>query len=98
LRTPPINNIFPHLFYTNAKKFEHNKIIFQNTTGQTFPFHAKDIHFETCFFHFRLSMIPNPNLHHELLIKNILIKLCAGNYITIYDFINGVNGILRNYT
>jgi hypothetical protein len=60
LRTPPINNISPHLFYTNAKKIKHNKIIFQNTMGQTFPFHAKDINFETCSFHFRLSMIPNP--------------------------------------
>jgi hypothetical protein len=27
LRTPPIDNTLPHLFYTNAKTIEHNKII-----------------------------------------------------------------------
>jgi len=50
------------------------------------------------FFPFQIINDTKPNLHHELLIKNILIKLCAGNYITIYDFVNGANGILRNYT
>jgi hypothetical protein len=34
LRTPPIDNTLPHLFYTNAKTIEHNKIILQNTLGQ----------------------------------------------------------------
>jgi hypothetical protein len=44
LKTPPIDNILPHLFYTNAKTIEHNKMILKNTLGQTFTFHAKDIH------------------------------------------------------
>jgi hypothetical protein len=39
LKTPPIDNVLPHLFYTNAKRIdEHNKIIFQNILGQTFSF------------------------------------------------------------
>jgi hypothetical protein len=44
LKTPLIDNILPHLFYTNAKIIEHNKMILKNTLGQTFTFHAKDIH------------------------------------------------------
>jgi hypothetical protein len=32
LKTPPTDNTLPHLFYTNVKTIEHNKIIFQNTT------------------------------------------------------------------
>jgi len=44
LKTLPIDNILPHLFYTNAKTIEHNKMILKNTLGQTFTFHAKDIH------------------------------------------------------
>jgi hypothetical protein len=68
LWTPSIDNILPRLFYINAKKFEHNKTILQNTLGQTFTFHAKDIHFETCPPHFKLPMVPSQiaSLHHEL--------------------------------
>jgi hypothetical protein len=36
LRTSPIDNNLPHLFYTDAKTIEHNKIILQNTLHQTF--------------------------------------------------------------
>jgi hypothetical protein len=68
LWTPSIDNILPILFYINAKKIEHNKTILQNTLGQTFTFHAKDIHFETCPPHFKLPMVPSQitSLHHEL--------------------------------
>jgi hypothetical protein len=97
LKAPLIDNVLPHLFYTNAKTIdEHNKIIFQNTLGQTFTFHAKDIHFETCQSHFKLPMIPSQivGLHYELLIlKVILMKLCVGNHITSYGLVDGlVNG------
>jgi len=43
----------------NAKTIEHDKIILQNTLGQTFTFHAKDIHSETCPLHFKLQMVPS---------------------------------------
>jgi hypothetical protein len=48
LKTLVIDNTLSHLFYIDAKTIEHNKIILQNTLGQTLTFHAKDIHFETC--------------------------------------------------
>jgi hypothetical protein len=83
----------------NAKIIEHNKIILQNTLGQTFTFHAKYIHSETCPLHFKLQMISSQIvglLHYQL--KKILIELCVGNYITRYGIINGTNGIFKNYT
>jgi hypothetical protein len=46
-------------------------------------------------------MIPSQtiNLHHELLVKkNMLIKLCAGNYATSNGLINGAYGIFKYYT
>jgi len=49
----------PHLFYMNAKTIEHNKIILQNTLGQTFTFHAKDIHSKTYPPDFKLQMVPS---------------------------------------
>ncbi len=65
--------------------------------GQTFIFHAKDIHFETCPSHFKLPMIPSEivGLHCELLIKwNMLIKLCVANHITLDGLVDGlVNGV-----
>jgi hypothetical protein len=77
-----------YLFYTNAKTIEQNKIILQNTLGQTFTFHAKNIHFKTCPPHFKLPMVPCQiaSLHHEL-----LVKLCVGNHITLYGLVNGVD-------
>jgi hypothetical protein len=59
LKTRPKDNTLPHSFYMNAKTIEHNIIILQNTLGQTFTFHAKDIHFETCPPHFKLQMVPS---------------------------------------
>jgi len=57
-----MDNILPHLFYTNAKTIQHNKNIFEKTFGETFTFFAQDVHFETCHFHCRLSIIPSQKL------------------------------------
>ncbi len=86
-----IYNILSYLFYTNAKTIEHNKIILQNTLDQTFTFHAKNVHSETCPPHFKLPMVPSQinSLHHKLSIKkDMLVKLCAKNYITSYSLVN----------
>ncbi len=83
-----------YLFYTNAKTIEHNKIILQNTLGQTFTFHAKNIHSKTCPSHFKLPMASSQiaSLHHELSIKkDMLVKLYARNYITSYGLVNSVD-------
>jgi hypothetical protein len=56
-RKPPMDNILPHLFYTNIETIQHNKNIFENTCGEIFAFFAQDVHSETCPFHFRLSII-----------------------------------------
>jgi hypothetical protein len=72
----------------------------KNTLGQTFTFHAKDIHY-TCPSHFKLQIIPSQTISfdHELSIKkDMLIELCAGNYIISNGFVNGVDGILKVYT
>jgi hypothetical protein len=100
LRTPLINNTLPHLFYTNAKTIEHNKIIFKNTLGQTFTFHAKDICSKICPPHFKLPMVPSQTigLHHELSMKkDMLIILCARNYITLDGLVNGVDNFFKDY-
>jgi hypothetical protein len=64
-----MDNTLPHLFYTNLKTITHNKIVYHKTHGEKFKFLAKDVHFETCPSHFKLSMIPSHTcgLHHELL-------------------------------
>jgi hypothetical protein len=46
-------------------------------------------------------MVPSQiaGLHHELSIKkDMLIKLCARNYITSYGLVNGANESFINYT
>jgi hypothetical protein len=70
LTPPPMDNTLPQLFYTNLKTNAHNKHIYDKTLGQTFKFFAKDIHFETCPFHFKLSMLTFhiSSLHHEFLL------------------------------
>jgi hypothetical protein len=69
LRSPPMDNTLPQLFYANLKTNAHNKIVYNKTPSKRFKFLAKDIHYETCF-HFKLSMLPShtSDLHHELLL------------------------------
>jgi len=68
LKPPPMDNILPHLFYTNLKNTTHNKNVHDKTLGETFKFLAKDIHSETCFSHFKLSMLPSHTFgfYHDL--------------------------------
>jgi hypothetical protein len=65
-----MDNTLTHLFYTNFKTNVHYKIVYDKTPTKTFKFLAKDIHYETCHFHFKLSMLPShtSGLHHELLL------------------------------
>jgi hypothetical protein len=56
LKPPPMDNILPSLFYTNLKTTTHNKIVHDKALGETFKFLMKDV--ETCFSHFKLSMLP----------------------------------------
>jgi len=51
-------NTLSHLFYPNFKTNSHNKIVYNKRPSKTFKFFIKDIHFETCPFHFELSMLP----------------------------------------
>jgi hypothetical protein len=68
LKPPPMDNILPHLFYTNLKTTAHNKNVHDKALGETFKFLAKDVHSETCFSHFELSMLPSHTFgfHHDL--------------------------------
>jgi hypothetical protein len=48
------------------------------TPSETFKFHTKDIHFETCPSHFKLSILPSHTSGlHELLLK----KICKWNCV-----------------
>jgi len=69
-----MDNTLPQLFNTNLKTNAYNIKKYDKTFGQTFKFIAKDIHFKTCLFHFKLSMLASHiySLHHELLLlKNV---------------------------
>jgi len=83
------------------KTIEYNKSIFEKTPSETFTLFSQDIHFDTCPFHFRLLMIPSQTtrLHHELLVKkNMLVELCARNYIKSNGLVNNANGTFQDYT
>jgi len=83
------------------KTIEYNKSIFEKTPSKTFTLFSQDIHFDTCPFHFRLLMIPSQTtrLHHELLVKkNMLVELCARNYIKSNGLVNNANGTFQDYT
>jgi hypothetical protein len=63
-------------------------------------FFAKDIHPETCPFHFKLLMLPfhTSGLHHELFFqKYMLVELCVGNYATLNRLVNGADGTFEDY-
>jgi len=68
LKPPPTDNILPNLFFTNLKTTIYNKIVHDKTLDETFKFLVKDVHFETRFSHFKLSMLPfhSFGFHHEL--------------------------------
>ncbi len=54
--------------------------------GQIIKFVAQDVQFQTCPFHFKLSIlaIHTTGLHHELLFnKNKIIEICFGSYVTL---------------
>ncbi len=86
MKTPPIDNILPHLFtqMQNQLNISCKRHSFWNLS------------------HLKLLMIPNQttSLHHELWIikKDVLIGLCTRNYATLNGFVNGVDGILKDYT
>ncbi len=49
-----MDNILPHLFYTNVRTTMHKKNVFWNTLGETFTLLARDVHIETCPFYLKL--------------------------------------------
>jgi hypothetical protein len=66
----------------------------KQTRNKNFIFLVKDVHSNSCFFHFKLILMPNEiyGLHYELLLKkNLLVELCVGNYIILNGLINGAN-------
>jgi hypothetical protein len=61
-------------------------------------FYAKDKHRDTCPKSFQLQNDPNFTaiLHSEIQVKkNMLVKLCVGNYSTHDGLVNGANGIFQ---
>jgi len=65
LKPPPMDNTLPHLFYTNLKTIAHNKIVYDKTLNETFKFLPKDIDFERCPSHFKLSMLPSHKIVYD---------------------------------
>jgi hypothetical protein len=70
LKTPPVDNTLPYLFYTNAKIVTNNKNVFEKTLDETFTFQAQDVKFDI-FFHFKLSTNLNQttSFHYKLLLE-----------------------------
>jgi hypothetical protein len=100
LRPPSMYNTLSHLIYTNFKTNSHNKIVYNKTPSKTFNFFTKYIHFETCPFHLKLSMLPShiSGLLHKLIFKKyMLVELCASNYATLYGLVSGIYRTFQNY-
>jgi hypothetical protein len=102
LKSPPIDNDLPHLFYTNAKINEHNKTIFQNTCiGSNIHISCKINSFKKMSFSLQIASDTKPNNWLPPLInnfKNMLIELCEGNYVTLNDLVNVVEFFFEDYT
>jgi hypothetical protein len=60
LGIPPKDITLLYLFYT-SKNISYNKCVFENTSKDTSPFLAQDIHFDTCP-HFKLSTNPSQTI------------------------------------
>jgi hypothetical protein len=61
-------------------------------------FHTKDKQYDTCPKPFQLQNYPNftIELHSKIQVKkNMLVKLCANNYLTHDGLVNGVDGIFQ---
>ncbi len=75
--------------------------MFNNTYGPTFNFDAIDIHHYSCPSSYKLSNDPNKStcLHITIRVKqDIVVELCAGNYVTYDGLVNGANGVFKTST
>jgi hypothetical protein len=90
-----------HIYSTQTlKPIPIKKIVYNKTPSKTFKFLTRYIHFETCPFHFKLSMLPFhlSGLRHKLMFKKyMLVELCASNYTTLYGIVSGIDGTFQNY-
>ncbi len=95
--TLPNDPKFPYLFYTNEVKQKHHELTFVQSERDVFILHAQKRHHDTCPQSFQLQNDANFTtwLPSKVQIKkNMLVKLCVGNYVTHDGFVNGVDGIL----
>jgi hypothetical protein len=95
---PPKDPKLPYSFYTNETRLKHNESTFLQSDGNVCIFCAQDKHHDTCLKSFQLQNGPNfiIRLHYKIQIKkDMLVKLCVGNYLTHDDLVNGVVKIFQ---
>ncbi len=66
LKPPPMDNILPHLYYTNLKTISHNKIVYDKTCGKTFK------NFSQKIFILKHVLISNCQYYHLTLVAFIM--------------------------
>ncbi len=97
----PNNFTIPYLFYRNKLVQKHNENVFTKTLGPTFIFKAMDINHQSCPPTYKLLNDLNKivGLHSTIHIKgDMLVELCANNYVTFDGLVNGVDGIFKAST
>jgi hypothetical protein len=80
---------------------KHNENVFTKTLGPTFIFKAMDINHQSCPPTYKLLNDLNKivGLHSTIHIKgDMLVELCANNYVTFDGLVNGVDGIFKAST
>jgi hypothetical protein len=84
-----------------SKNISHNKYVFENTSKDTSPFVAQDIHFDTCpHFNYQQTQVKQLVIIHKChwFNQNMLIELYVSDYVTLDGLVNGVDGAFPDYT
>jgi hypothetical protein len=91
----------PHLFYTNILMQNHNKIVFNKKISPIVNFETTNIHHHSCPSSYKLPNDLNKTigLHTTIHIKqDMVVELCARNYVTYDGLVNGANGVFKTST
>jgi hypothetical protein len=95
-RPPPLDPLFPYIFYRNKDVHNHNAKMLSLVDGGQITLSAIDEHgsIAKCFAFQKTRSLPS-----TIIVKrNMLVELYAGNYNTDDGLVNGVEVIFKRYT
>ena len=96
-RRPPLDPLFPYIFYTNKDVKNHNEQMLTQADGELICLEAIDQ--QECSNKNFMCYEKYISLPSQILLKsNMLIELFAGNYNIEDGLVNGADGIFRTYT